>query len=178
MVSSTCRRCQYGTETREHVFCECPTANETWEKLHITWSTVAISIDFNDWIRDVFESNSLYQCRLIACTLWALWMSSNKFVHEGECKSGSQVAEFVLNYLKELDKVNVTLPGRVINPNGWTTPNGSIVKINFDATYNMQKKESWSGLVARNDKAEVICSKTILHPHIPSGFAAEAMACL
>ncbi|MBA0727407.1 hypothetical protein Golax_000398, partial [Gossypium laxum] len=38
-----------------------------------------------------------------------------------------QVAEFVLNYLKELDGVNENLPGRVINPGGWTALKGSSI---------------------------------------------------
>ncbi|KAK5845318.1 hypothetical protein PVK06_001489 [Gossypium arboreum] len=36
-----------------------------------------------------------------------IWNSRNKFVHEGEMKSGSQIAEFVLNYLNELEGLNM-----------------------------------------------------------------------
>ncbi|KAH1130750.1 hypothetical protein J1N35_002128 [Gossypium stocksii] len=55
---------------------------------------------------------------------------------------------------------------------------GLRVKINFDATFNKQRNESCSGLVVRNGRAEVICSKTVMHENIPSAFVAEAMACL
>ncbi|MBA0667404.1 hypothetical protein Goklo_000494 [Gossypium klotzschianum] len=105
-------------------------------------------------------------------------MSRNKFIHEGECRPGPQVAKFVLNYLKELDGVNENLPGRVINPGGWTAQKGSSVEINFDAASNRQRKESCSGLVVRNDKEEIICSKTTMHAHILYVFLAKAMVCL
>ncbi|KAH1128655.1 hypothetical protein J1N35_000033 [Gossypium stocksii] len=60
----------------------------------------------------------------------------------------------------------------------WDVPVGSRVKINFDAAYNRHRKESYSGLVVRNEKAEVICSKSVRNANIPSVFAAEAMACV
>ncbi|KAK5770438.1 hypothetical protein PVK06_046588 [Gossypium arboreum] len=55
---------------------------------------------------------------------------------------------------------------------------GLSAKINFDAAFNRQRKESCSGLVVRNDKAEIICSKTTMHAHILYVFVAEAMVCL
>ncbi|KAK5802518.1 hypothetical protein PVK06_030118 [Gossypium arboreum] len=52
------------------------------------------------------------------------------------------------------------------------------LKINFDAAFNKHKKESCSGLVIRNNKAQIIVSKTVMNSNIPSAFAAEAVACL
>lgn len=51
------------------------------------------------------------------------------------------------------------------------------VKINFDAAFNSQKRESCSGLVVRNEKGEVICSGTILNANIPLTFATEVTTC-
>ncbi|MBA0842573.1 hypothetical protein Goarm_002393 [Gossypium armourianum] len=55
----------------------------------------------------------------------------------------------------------------------WVASNGLRVKINFDDAFNRQKNESCSRLVVRNERAEVICSRTIMHANIPSTFAAE-----
>ncbi|KAK5793164.1 hypothetical protein PVK06_034302 [Gossypium arboreum] len=60
----------------------------------------------------------------------------------------------------------------------WDGPTDPWVKINFDAAFKKELKESCSGLVARNARSEVIFAKTIFHKNIPSAFAAEAMACL
>ncbi|KAG8475460.1 hypothetical protein CXB51_032227 [Gossypium anomalum] len=110
--------------------------------------------------------------------MWAIWTSRNKFIHEGELKSGSQIANFVINYLKELDGLNTHLLVRRIHTDRWVAPNGLMVRINFDAAFNRQKNESCSGLVVRNERAKVICSRTVMHENIPLVFAAEAMACL
>lgn len=48
-------------------------------------------------------------------------------------KSGSQIAEFILNYLKELDGLNMYAPGGRIPTARWAAPVGATVKINFDA---------------------------------------------
>ncbi|KAK5839825.1 hypothetical protein PVK06_008665 [Gossypium arboreum] len=93
-------------------------------------------------------------------------------------KSRTQVGEFVLNYLKELEGLNLLVSERRIPMVRWVAPIGSRVKINFDATFNRHKRESCFGLVVRNEKAEVICSSAILNVNIPLVFAAEVRACL
>ncbi|MBA0752977.1 hypothetical protein Gogos_019968, partial [Gossypium gossypioides] len=55
----------------------------------------------------------------------------------------------------------------------WIAPTGSTDKINFDAAFNRQRKESCLGLVVQNEKVEVICSRTVMHENIPSDSAAE-----
>ncbi|XP_052485099.1 uncharacterized protein LOC128040401 [Gossypium raimondii] len=118
------------------------------------------------------------KCKMIACVMWAIWTSRNRFIHEGEMKSGSQIAGFVINYLKELDGLSIHLLVRRTHMERWVALNGLRVKINFDAAFNRQRNESCSGLVVRNERAEVICSRTIMHVNILSAFAAEVMACL
>ncbi|KAA3469669.1 reverse transcriptase [Gossypium australe] len=157
---------------------ECSTAKETWEKLNVTWPITEANTDFKDWIKNIFESNSLAKCRMISCALWAIWTSRNRFIHEGEIKSGSQIAYYVINYLKELDGLNMHLPVRWIHKGRWVASNGLTVKINFDVAFNRQRNESCSGIVVQNERAEGICSRTVMHANIPSVFAAEAVACL
>lgn len=48
---------------------------------------------------------------------------------------------------------------RRIHTDKWVAPNGLMVKINFDTTFNKQRNEPCSGLVVRNERAGVICSK-------------------
>ncbi|MBA0596574.1 hypothetical protein Gorai_013389, partial [Gossypium raimondii] len=52
-----------------------------------------------------------------------------------------------------------------------------MVPINFDAAFSQQHFRSTSGLVFRNERGEVIVSKSILTNRIASPFAAEAFAC-
>ncbi|KAH1097766.1 hypothetical protein J1N35_014687 [Gossypium stocksii] len=135
-------------------------------------------LDCKEGLKHMFESHSISKCRLIVYALWAIWNSRNRFIHEEEVRSGSQVAEFVLNYLKELDYLKVSLLVERLHMARWDAPVGSRFKINFDAAYKKHRKESYSGLVVKNEKAEVICSKTVRNVNISSVFAAEVIACI
>ncbi|KAK5825744.1 hypothetical protein PVK06_020608 [Gossypium arboreum] len=115
---------------------------------------------------------------VIACALWVLWNTRNRFIHEGEVKSGSQMANFVRNYIKELDGLSSSLPVIQFHTSRWVTLMDPWLKINFDAAFNREKKELCSGLVVRDAREKVICSKIDFHDNIPSAFVAEAMACL
>ncbi|KAK5846015.1 hypothetical protein PVK06_002281 [Gossypium arboreum] len=116
--------------------------------------------------------------RLIACAMWVIWTSRNRFIYEGKMKLGTQIADFVINYLKDLDGLNTHLLVRRIDTDRWAYPKGFKVKINFDTAFNRQRNESCSRLVVRNEGEEVICSRIVMQVNIPSVFAAEVMACL
>ncbi|KAH1106130.1 hypothetical protein J1N35_009898 [Gossypium stocksii] len=136
--SPICRRCQSEAETMEHIFRDYPTAKETWQQLYLVWSISEESSNFSEWMRSTFESRSKALCRMIACALWAIWMSRNR----------------------------------------WAALVDLRLKVNFDAAFNRHTKESCSGIVICNSKAEVICSKTVMNFNISSAFVAEAVACL
>ncbi|KAA3482737.1 reverse transcriptase [Gossypium australe] len=108
---------------------------------------------------------------------FGIWTFRNKLIHENEIKTGTQIAEFVSNYLRELDRTKQILPDRSAYTNRWEAPAGMCWRINFDAAFNRQRNESCSGLVIRNGRAEVLCSKTIINKNIPTAFAAEALGC-
>ncbi|KAA3457116.1 reverse transcriptase [Gossypium australe] len=155
MGPSNCRRCQAEPETREHLFRNCPVAKQTWEKLGIGWSVLEESMEFTAWVKAVFENNSLLGCRTFICALWGLWSSRNKFLHEGEHQTGGQIADFITNYLKEIDGSKKLLPARGIQATRWKAPGSTCMRINFDATFNYQNREACSGLVVRNGSAEL-----------------------
>ncbi|KAA3474993.1 reverse transcriptase [Gossypium australe] len=177
MRAVNCRRCHMEVETREHLFRDCPITKETWEKLDIVGPVSEESMGYNEWLGDFLENNSVNKCKKFACALWGVWSFRNKLIHENEIKTGSQIAEFVSNYLRELDGVKQILPDRCAYTNRWEAPAGMFWRINFDAAFNRQINESCSGLVIRNEKAKVLCSKTIFNKNILTAFAAEALAC-
>ncbi|KAA3489520.1 reverse transcriptase [Gossypium australe] len=85
-----------------------------------------------------------------------------EFTEWAKYKQGLKIADFVTNYLMELNGVKQILPDRRIHTNRWVAPLGMSLRINFDAAFNRQRNESCSGFVIRNGKAEVMCSKTII----------------
>ncbi|KAG8489751.1 hypothetical protein CXB51_017986 [Gossypium anomalum] len=144
----------------------------------MAWASSDDNSDFTVWLKSTFETRSMALCRTTVWALWALWTSRNKFIHEGENQTGIQITSFVQIYLEELDDLKSAIPERRICVDRWTAPMGSRLKVNFDAAFNNHNKESCSGLVIRNSKAEVICCKTEINLNTPSVFSAEAVACL
>ncbi|MBA0824827.1 hypothetical protein Goarm_021469 [Gossypium armourianum] len=58
----------------------------------------------------------------------------------------------------------------------WKQPMRTIIKINFDGTYDRQRNRSASCIVARDAEREVLVSKSENHKGVPSAFATEAIA--
>ncbi|KAH1122206.1 hypothetical protein J1N35_005366 [Gossypium stocksii] len=88
------------------------------------------------------------------------------------------MADFVRNYIKELDDLSSRLLVNRFPLSRWAAPIAPRFKINFDAAFVKDRNEACSGLIVRNARAEVVCSKMVFHENIPSTFAAKAMACL
>ncbi|KAA3477472.1 reverse transcriptase [Gossypium australe] len=154
MGAVNCQRCNMEVETREHLFRDCPITKETWEKLDIAEPVPDESMGYNEWAGNFFENNLMNQCRKFVCALWGIWSFRNKLIHENETKTGTQIEEFVSNYLRELDGVKQPLPDRCAYTNRWEAPERTFWRINFDAAFNRQSRESCSGLVVRNERAE------------------------
>ncbi|MBA0847839.1 hypothetical protein Goshw_024237 [Gossypium schwendimanii] len=75
-----------------------------------------------------------------------------------------------INYLGEIVLTKKCLVSE------WSPPNNQTIKINFDSTYDPHQIRSALGLVARNDRREVLVSKSTLNKEVASFFAAEAPA--
>ncbi|KAK5775016.1 hypothetical protein PVK06_042883 [Gossypium arboreum] len=60
----------------------------------------------------------------------------------------------------------------------WRSPKESYVKINFDAAFHKQSKSSCSRIVVRDSSGRVLNFTMRLNEHIPTGFVAEAIACV
>ncbi|MBA0592483.1 hypothetical protein Gorai_009464 [Gossypium raimondii] len=40
------------------------------------------SNEYKKWLAYIFLNNSIYQCRIVACAIWAIWTAMNKAVYE------------------------------------------------------------------------------------------------
>ncbi|MBA0825025.1 hypothetical protein Goarm_021648 [Gossypium armourianum] len=58
----------------------------------------------------------------------------------------------------------------------WRPSENQYIQLNFDVAYNPQQFRLASGLIARNNKGEVLVSQAILEKDIASLFAAKACA--
>ncbi|KAL1087218.1 hypothetical protein V6Z11_D08G167400 [Gossypium hirsutum] len=101
-----CPRCVNGIETVEHVFRDCLKSKEICQQLGIRWPTMSSNMHIKDWVNQFFENNSKYLCEIFCCTLQAIWTRRNQQLHEGKHGTTFDVANFIRNYLGEIDGIN------------------------------------------------------------------------
>ncbi|KAA3469171.1 reverse transcriptase [Gossypium australe] len=124
----------------------------------------------------VFKNSNYKQSRVFCNTVWLMWGSRNRFIHEEKLDSVREIASKVRRYLAEIDGLeekNSTLNAcKSTNPRDPT----SEVTIYFDAAFKSRESKSMAGLVVIDRMGEIINTKSALNSNVPSAFAAEAYA--
>ncbi|MBA0605877.1 hypothetical protein Godav_018409 [Gossypium davidsonii] len=106
-----------------------------------------------------------------------LAVGRNQLLHEGKNITASETANFIRNYLEEIDGINERTTVKQVLQVSWKAPNEQFVKINFDVAFCKQNNKSCLGIIIRDTIGRVLFSKSILYGNIPSPFAVEALAC-
>ncbi|MBA0701454.1 hypothetical protein Goari_022997 [Gossypium aridum] len=60
----------------------------------------------------------------------------------------------------------------------WFPPNDLIVKVNFDAAFKPQNRESFLGFVIQDNQVLVMGNGVVVNDHVVDAFLAEALTCL
>ncbi|XP_040954481.1 uncharacterized protein [Gossypium hirsutum] len=115
--------------------------------------------------------------RVFCCALWAIWGERNKRVHEKVSRSGKEIAGFVQRYISELKGIKEKATKSIKEGRIWKHPPGHFIKINFDAAFDENARQSAVGIVARDSQGSALLSIIELHHQVASAFAAEAIAC-
>ncbi|MBA0553799.1 hypothetical protein Golob_012948, partial [Gossypium lobatum] len=126
--STVCPKYGLGVETSVHVSRECPVLIELWTYLNLAWVISKPNLGNCEWLTWVFEDGSNKQCRLFCYALW-----------ENEALSNRSLTK----HFSSLE---------------WRLQENHVVRINFYAAFSQQIFKSASGLVARNERGEVIVS--------------------
>ncbi|KAH1072434.1 hypothetical protein J1N35_024762 [Gossypium stocksii] len=109
--------------------------------------------------------------------LWAIWTATNRWVHESKKITTLETADFVRNYLSELDGLKIVLPVKSMVEERWKPSKSPFVKINFDGAFKKDEHRSCSRIVGRGSEGKVLGSRVVQNVWVPSVFAAEAIAC-
>ncbi|KAA3465500.1 cinnamoyl-CoA reductase 1-like [Gossypium australe] len=86
----------------------------------------------------LLEKNSNSQIKCIVCTVWGLWSTRNKLLHEN----------------KEIERENRKVHVNIVAYENWRPPDDLNVKINFDAAFERQNNRSCTGIVIRNSSGK------------------------
>ncbi|MBA0659486.1 hypothetical protein Goklo_011623 [Gossypium klotzschianum] len=134
-------------------------------------------MEFVQWLTWVFEQNTPTRCRIFCCALWAIWGERNKRVHEKTNRSRKEIACFIKRYIFELNGMEEKVPKIKTGGREWKHPPGQFVKVNFDAAYDGNLRQSAVGIVARDSEGNSLLSFIEIHHQVASAFATEAIAC-
>lgn len=178
VANAMCLICGNGTEDPFHIFCFCPVLREVWELVGLEWISQCQNKEWERWLIWVFNTLSLPQICIFCCSVWTLWNERNKRLHERTFKSAKEMVTFILYYIKEIDKSEECKHTSIIHQSQWQPLRYDVVKINFDANFDVRNYRSESGVVARNQSRRVLASTAIIHEQVASAFAAKAIACI
>ncbi|MBA0738567.1 hypothetical protein Gogos_011904 [Gossypium gossypioides] len=123
-----CPRCEGAVKNTNHILCECPITRAVWERLKLAWILTTPNMNSWEWLTWVFKKSTSMQCRLFCCFLWAIWTDRNKGFHEGKRSTGTDIAEWVTRYVKELDSIEDKGLTKVCVNVDWCPPNGLDIK--------------------------------------------------
>ncbi|KAH1098654.1 hypothetical protein J1N35_015575 [Gossypium stocksii] len=175
--SIACPRGGMEEESMNHLFRQCPVSVATWESLSVPTFPQFSELEIDQWLTNIFAILPQDQCKLICCTLWAIWGGRNARIHEKTNRSGQEITRFICSYLKELDGVGKFALKKSKKDSKWTNPTGQTVKINFDGAYDENTHQSAAMIVARDWKGRILLSSTEIHSEVASAFTVEAIAC-
>ncbi|MBA0793002.1 hypothetical protein Gohar_017439, partial [Gossypium harknessii] len=65
-------------------------------KLDIQWPSSMVN--FNEWLSWLLENSDKNWKRVIVVTIWAIWFSRNKFVHERKVQSLEEIVTFIRSF--------------------------------------------------------------------------------
>ncbi|MBA0611015.1 hypothetical protein Godav_011736, partial [Gossypium davidsonii] len=97
-----CPRRQLAVEDLNHVFCFCAYVKDVWAILQYVSPTNSDQMDFHQWLSWMFDTYIMIKRSEIAITIWALWYTRNKLVHEGTNQGVGELIVFIRSYCTEL----------------------------------------------------------------------------
>ncbi|MBA0818713.1 hypothetical protein Gohar_027808, partial [Gossypium harknessii] len=65
-------------------------------KLDVQWPSSMVN--FNEWLSWLLENSEKNRKGVIAVTIWAIWFSRNKFVHERKVQSLKEIVTFIRSF--------------------------------------------------------------------------------
>ncbi|MBA0760086.1 hypothetical protein Gotri_022868 [Gossypium trilobum] len=136
-------------------------------------------VNFNERLSWLLENSDKNRKRVIVVTIWAIWFSRNKFLHERKVQSLKEIIIFIrsfgLEYRSSAENLKYPQPRSMVK---WSPPPQGWLKINVDAGLLIAKKRAVSGFIIRNGEGFIMGSGFQRHNLVHSVVIAEALAIL
>lgn len=181
-VTTMCPICDGGDETIMHALVECPFADSCWRRRDREYQGVDAD-SFAVWLERRWERVNQEDRAEIASLCWSIWNARNKVVWENKKSSVDGVLVSMRQYLAGWNSAQnfstQALYQFVEYGDGvqsWVRPKNGAVKITVDAATFAENYSYGIGMLARDDKGEVICGKSDLFQGSVRPEFAEAIA--
>ncbi|KAK8702126.1 hypothetical protein V6N13_020494 [Hibiscus sabdariffa] len=86
-VNTSCVLCNSEAESVEHLFLSCPFVHHVRTGLGLDLPLITAELSWLQWLASIFEKLSTHQRKLLVVSLWAIWFTWNKKMHEGTLTS-------------------------------------------------------------------------------------------
>ncbi|XP_015957322.1 uncharacterized protein LOC107481560 [Arachis duranensis] len=150
-LSSTCHRCQNGSESILHCLRECPSAKEVWTLLGL----YSDNSNLHDWLYRGARSGDAF---LFFSTIWWIWRSRNHDLFNiDDSWSASKVVSLIRSSVREFHTIFAM--HQSLSPLSlclhWVPPPVHSVKLNCDASWFAPSGYAGFGCIIRTEKVEV-----------------------
>ncbi|XP_071917223.1 uncharacterized protein [Coffea arabica] len=168
-----CHCCGEDTETIEHIFFNCPTAQVIWKIAPVQWEGLA-KLQGNLWrwweavLQAAKETQGVGRIQLTANILWQIWKARNKFTFQCEIADANVIVDKAqqewIEYeaAKESDTGTNSAPEKATPvQQRWEPTKEGTIRINTDATISTKMVRSGLRIIARNWRGELVRAKGI-----------------
>lgn len=179
-TDEVCPFCRVDKETTAHCFIHCIFARSCWD---VVCPEVNVDnlLTFNGWFTYVFD-NLKERMDKISLVCWGIWRARNDVVWNNKLARKETVVTNAITYLtqwKEVQKLEKTVTPTPVLSTGsterWSKPDDGCVKVNCDATIFTGSQQFGVGWIARDDKGDLICAKSVCLSGCPEIHHAEAI---
>ncbi|KAA3475918.1 nuclear pore complex protein NUP98A-like isoform X2 [Gossypium australe] len=178
-VETVCLLCKKGLEDADHLMWSCEVLKSIWKSLNIVAPSFDLSISAKICFATTFSAANEQQRQMMALSLWGVWYSRNKMLHEGIKFSMMETLGFLKGYNQELNRHREILSplSSSLGNEVWKPPDLGFTKINFDAAFQNETKIAITAVLARNSEGNIVGAETYLFRDVSDAFVAEAKAC-
>ena len=129
-------------------------------------------VDFFQLMEDMRDILSMVELELFWVQCWLIWNQRNTVEHGGMIQHPSGLTKRATDYIDEFkdSQVHLAIPVSVGAVQRWSTPSGSVYKVNFDASVLQALIPLAGPSVSTSEEAEVLACRKALELAVDAGF--------
>jgi hypothetical protein len=159
-----CEACGQEENVRHAIF-ECTCAKLFWQEIKNTTSIKVPALHPQTWAMDMVEGIKVQQAEacVILCGAWAVWTERNARTHGESSRS-------LIQSVKQWSTVTPKEKRK------WEPPDQSYLKINVDATFDVDTHQGGTGLGVGDHESKLMRAQAIWYEHGLSAMTMESLA--